>query len=1429
MGDRELDYSAQGNEYNWGYDPQSYFSPDGAYSRNPADPEERIKELKGLIDAVHEAGMGVILDVVYTHMAKKEFLNDIVPNYYAFQDPAGNFIGGFGNNLATSHKMAEKLMVDSVKYWFQEYKIDGMRWDMMGDATADAVQAAYDAAAAINPMALFIGEGWKTFGGDASDPGLKGKAADQSWMDKTDSVGVFSDEFRNELKSGFGSEGEPRFITGGARKLTTILKNIQGQPTNVPADDPGDIVQYIEAHDNLTLHDVIAQSIQKNPQVPQNELEIQKRIRLGNMLLLTSQGTAFLQAGQEYGRTKQWMAGGTPEQKYTEVRDTADNSVSYFINDSYDSSDAVNGFDWAAATDEVNYPVQNATREYTAGLIKLRKSTNAFRLGDISLVNSNVKLIAAPEMQQEDLVIGYTSKATDGTGIYYVFMNGDNKTRTLTLQEDLSDGTVLADNDEAGTVAIPARNQSGFSLTAGSITLDPLTAVIIREEAAAAVLSSLETDSTSYSLKAGATHQTVVTARFADGTSSKVTGKALYVSDKPDVATVTGKGLVKGVKAGKATLTITYGGVSTNVTVEVTSPPVETKRYVQFTYTREDKDYQGWSVWLWYTGATDGEIKLPEPEGNSASSTVLIEVGKDATQVGFVLIKGLDWSTNKQDIADDRYITLTPGEAFTKVHVTSMVKDLELTPGISGPLLQDEAITFLYRDDELFRSGDMSAITDIKVKVNGVEYPMEYDPAKEWFSYRLSGLEEGAYKYTFIVTRDGVTREFTDPKNTVNGESSLYYHKPEVSITAAVNPPAVTSNENAVVTVKAVSAEEVSYKDAYLDLTALGGPAKVKFDTELMEQTIAVKDNVPAGIKSIPITLVDQYGNLHRQSAQIEVKARTYSGSKLDFDWDEARIYFALTDRFKDGDPTNNENVDKTHLEAYHGGDFRGMIDNLDYLQELGINTLWITPVVDNIDFNQGVSFGGKQYAYHGYWAKDFTKLDEHLGDMETFKELIEKAHDKGIKIMVDVVLNHTGYGLKEGDDNPAVTAEDKARFAGMLRTDGVQSDKDAIKGELSGLPDFRTEDPAVREAIIDWQTGWLDNARTERGDTIDYFRVDTVKHVEGATWKAFKNALTAIEPGFKMVGEYFGGTADNDGGMLQSGQMDGLLDFGFKDQAKLFANGTINAVDAYLQEREAEIGNTAMMAQFLSSHDENGFLSNYVDGDKGKLKIAAALQITAKGQPVIYYGEELGRSGKNAGDMANGQFSENRGDMPWDQLTAQQGLHDHYEKLLNIRAKYSKVYAKGIRTKLAGSDELGYLAFNKQYGKDNVVTVINTKAERLNAEIPVPFAALSSVRDEYSGKLYTVSAAQKVTVDLPGRDDGGTVILAAEPVEMPTPAQAPTPTPASTAVPAGIQVISEAGLSNGKGGRVELSLEAGKTTVLLPIQAAKALGKNDL
>ncbi|WP_245308174.1 pullulanase [Halalkalibacter urbisdiaboli] len=477
MNERELDYSAANNQYNWGYDPHSYFTPDGAYSEDAGNPELRIVELKELIHEIHEAGMGVILDNVYTHMASASLLEDIVPDYYFWKNSNGQFVGGFGSNLATNHKMAEKLMIDSVKYWFEEYKIDGMRWDMMGDATYESVQKAYDAAAEINENALFIGEGWRTFAGDQADPELQGKGADQDWMDKTDSVGVFSDEFRNELKSGFGSEGEARFITGGVRDIDVIFNNIKAQPGNTPADDPGDMVPYIEAHDNLPLYDVIAQSIKKDPAIQENNEEIHKRIRIGNTMVLTSQGTAFIHAGQEYGRTKQWKAEGVPQQKYHALEDENGKTFGYFIHDSYDSSDAINMFDWEKATNKDVYPINNTTREYTEGLIKLRRSTDAFRLGTKELIDANVTLINAPEIQEQDLVIGYKNVSSDHTG-YYVFVNADNEERVLSLEEDLTDGKVLVDNDEAGVTEVSTK--SGFVLTRNSITIEPLSTVIIK-------------------------------------------------------------------------------------------------------------------------------------------------------------------------------------------------------------------------------------------------------------------------------------------------------------------------------------------------------------------------------------------------------------------------------------------------------------------------------------------------------------------------------------------------------------------------------------------------------------------------------------------------------------------------------------------------------------------------------------------------------------------------------------------------------------------------------------------------------------------------------------------------------------------------------------------------------------------------------------
>jgi secreted pullulanase len=481
MGERELSYSTRNNQYNWGYDPQNYFTPDGAYSEKPEDPESRIAEVKELIQAIHGAGMGVILDVVYTHMAKAEFLEDLVPDYYFFRTPQGAFLGDFGNNLATTRKMAEKLMIDSIKYWFSEFKIDGMRWDMMGDATAESVQRAYDAAAAINPKALFLGEGWRTFKGQQEDPALSGKGADQDWMSRTNSVGVFSDELRNELKSGFGCEGEPRFITGGARSIDLLFRNLKAQPSNIPADAPGDVVPYIEAHDNLPLYDVIAQSIHRDPDVPEHDEEIHRRIRLGNALLLTAQGTAFLHGGQEFGRTKQWRAPGKPEHKYHEVA-TADGKplkYPFFVHDSYDSSDAVNRFDWAKATATASGPLANnyRTREFTRGLIAVRRSSDAFRLGSKDLIDKNVQLIAAPEIKGTDLVIAYSCRATTGE-TFHIFVNADKTLRTLSLTTDLTAGLVICDGETVNPAGVSGR--SGFELAPDKISLDPLSVIIIK-------------------------------------------------------------------------------------------------------------------------------------------------------------------------------------------------------------------------------------------------------------------------------------------------------------------------------------------------------------------------------------------------------------------------------------------------------------------------------------------------------------------------------------------------------------------------------------------------------------------------------------------------------------------------------------------------------------------------------------------------------------------------------------------------------------------------------------------------------------------------------------------------------------------------------------------------------------------------------------
>ncbi len=465
---RMLEYAVSSN-YNWGYDPHNYFSPEGMYSEDPTDPALRIRELKELVQAIHEHGMGVTLDVVYNHTASLELFEDIVPGYYHFMDARGNPKSSYGGGrLGSTHKMVRKLIIDSMVFWTAEYKVDGFRYDLMGDLDSETVQMAYDQVKAINPMVIKVGEGWRTYAGDDND---EVTPADQDWMGSTNSVASFSDEIRNELKSGFGSEGEPRFITGGPRNIRTIFNNVIAKPGNMTEDDPGDVLQYIAAHDNLTLHDVIAYSIKKDP--ARHQEEIQQRIRLGNTIILTSQGTAFLHAGQEYGRTKQWKGEEAPESDYTYVEGF---EHPYFIENSYDASDIINHFDW----DKVTRPgIHKETMAFTKGLIALRRSTDAFRLGTEEEIRRKVHLIQSEDIREEDLVIGYRAESTQGTR-YYVFVNADSVSRDIRLDTNLTSGVVLVDSDEAGTREV--NSLSGVQVYPSFIRLDALTATVIKRD-----------------------------------------------------------------------------------------------------------------------------------------------------------------------------------------------------------------------------------------------------------------------------------------------------------------------------------------------------------------------------------------------------------------------------------------------------------------------------------------------------------------------------------------------------------------------------------------------------------------------------------------------------------------------------------------------------------------------------------------------------------------------------------------------------------------------------------------------------------------------------------------------------------------------------------------------------------------------------------
>ena len=666
---------------------------------------------------------------------------------------------------------------------------------------------------------------------------------------------------------------------------------------------------------------------------------------------------------------------------------------------------------------------------------------------------------------------------------------------------------------------------------------------------------------------------------------------------------------------------------------------------------------------------------------------------------------------------------------------------------------ENQQVSYYYRDDTAFVDGTLKDMT-VSVDVNGTEYPMTYNDTTKRFEYVKSGLTDGKTHYRYKANGTYVVDAFNSNSEEYKKADYSYfeYYKLNATVTAEVMNKSFNYNENNVVKFKVKQADTDTQKlevaSASIDVSSLGGSSEMPIEPELQAVTISATVDTTLGTKTLPITVTDQYGNKFSTTVDVEITDRVKKNEN-DFDWDEAVVYFMMTDRFFDGNESNNKasgaDTYGKNPGLYHGGDFAGVTAKLDYLQDLGVNTIWLTPIVKNIA-GVTVTDEGKEdvpynAAYHGYWASDFTKLNPTMGTTEEFKTMISEAHKRGMRIMVDIVVNHAGYGTE-------------STFADMLRDKSV-SEGD-IKSWQSDLPDFATENADVRAKLVEWQTSWMKNYG------VDYFRVDTVKHVDSTTWAALKNSTTEVNPSFKMIGEYYGAGYASNGSTLGSGQMDADLDFDFNDQATSFVSGNISSVEKFLSARNSALNNAYMTGQFLSSHDEDGFKASLMNGKKytedkatSAALVAATLQLTAKGIPVIYYGEEVGLSGLN-----NYPYQTNRYDMDFSKATKDNVTYQHYKNLLSIRNAYTDVFARGSRTVVAGSDEEGYDVVSRSYGGTTLYVGMNIKDTAKEVKVPVSLAAGTEVKDLYSGATYTVGSDKTVAVTIPAAKDGGTVIL---------------------------------------------------------------------
>ena len=401
---------AQTPQYNWGYDPENYNVPEGSYATDAADGAVRIREFKQAIQALHNNGIRVIMDVVYNHTGSttESVFNRVVPGYYYRQNADGKYsdASACGNETASERAMMRKYMIESLRYWVQEYHIDGFRVDLMGIHDIETMNLISADLHAIDPTIFIYGEGW-TAGGSPLPDSLRALKANTHRLDR---IAAFSDDFRDALKGSVFKHEERGFVSGRPDQEESIKFGIVASTMHPQVDyrkvnyskapwakEPFQTITYVDCHDNHTLWDRLAISCQDA-----NEAERIRMHKLAGAMVLTSQGVPFLHAGVELLRSKQG------------------------VENSFQSPDSINRIDWNRKTQYVS------VHNYFSRLIRLRKAHPAFRMPSAELIRTHLKFL---DVSDKNLVAYQLSNHANGDrwkNIVVIF-NGNKETKTIQL------------------------------------------------------------------------------------------------------------------------------------------------------------------------------------------------------------------------------------------------------------------------------------------------------------------------------------------------------------------------------------------------------------------------------------------------------------------------------------------------------------------------------------------------------------------------------------------------------------------------------------------------------------------------------------------------------------------------------------------------------------------------------------------------------------------------------------------------------------------------------------------------------------------------------------------------------------------------------------------------------------------------------------